>query len=409
MADIDDMLLELKDTTDLMVDLAYSSLLYNNVEIAEEVVMLSDKMSDLADSIQNELVGVVKANPDEASRSLMTARLMDSMLDIADATGSIADTVIRGLADHPVLAMSIRGADTTMCLAKVLPDSILAGKTFGELSLSTNSSMFVIAIRRDGGYIFGPDHAQRIEVDDILIAKGPEESVSFFKDLADGTAKSLERCRFCDDPVIRDACAVPYVSGMHDPGIRLRFCSDSPWHTEGHFQIWHIRNSLYVHSARAMYLPATAPRTQTQGFATKLATARGTRPSMSIAAVSTVNVDIVVNAPNTPVNRSSLMSVGMPGHPKVRSARIREPIRFTANVAHGNWDESTTCPTPKRRTAPIAPPTATSRIDWISDGSISSSPWSVWHQISRLAHSVGVCTRTEIQTTAEIGNAGRRR
>lgn len=227
MADIDDMLLELKDTTDLMVDLAYSSLLYNNVEIAEEVVMLSDKMSDLADSIQNELVGVVKANPDEASRSLMTARLMDSMLDIADATGSIADTVIRGLADHPVLAMSIRGADTTMCLAKVLPDSILAGKTFGELSLSTNSSMFVIAIRRDGGYIFGPDHAQRIEVDDILIAKGPEESVSFFKDLADGTAKSLERCRLlrrsCNPGCVRRSLCLGYARSRHPPAILFRF------------------------------------------------------------------------------------------------------------------------------------------------------------------------------------------
>ena len=188
---IDSMILDLKDTTDLMVDLAYSSLLYNNIEIAEEVVVLSEKMSDLVDSIQDELVEVGKVSPDEISRAIVTTRLMDSMLDIAAAAEAIADTVIRGLADHPVLAMSIRESDTTICLAKVTDDSVLAGKSFGELSLSTNSSMFVIAIRRESGYIFGPGRDVVIEVGDILIAKGPEDAVGYFKDLADGTEKTI--------------------------------------------------------------------------------------------------------------------------------------------------------------------------------------------------------------------------
>ncbi len=37
MDELDLMLLELKDTSELMIDLAYSSLLYNNRDIAEEV------------------------------------------------------------------------------------------------------------------------------------------------------------------------------------------------------------------------------------------------------------------------------------------------------------------------------------------------------------------------------------
>ena len=44
---VESMLLELKDTSEFMVDLAYSSLLYNNVEIAEEVIFLEGKMDDL--------------------------------------------------------------------------------------------------------------------------------------------------------------------------------------------------------------------------------------------------------------------------------------------------------------------------------------------------------------------------
>lgn len=188
---IDAMILELKDNTDLMVDLAYTSVLYNNVEIAEEVVVLSEKMADLVDRIQDLLADAARTSPDEISRAIVTTRLMDSMLDIANAAGSIADIVIRGLADHPVLAMSIRDADTTICLAKVAEGSVLADKTFGALSLGTNSSMFVIAIRRDDDYIFGPDRSVSIKVGDILIAKGPEDAVPYFKDLADGTEKTI--------------------------------------------------------------------------------------------------------------------------------------------------------------------------------------------------------------------------
>ncbi len=189
---IDGMILELKDNTDLMVDLAYSSLLYHNTEIAEEVIVLSHKMADLADRIQDMLADAAKSSPEEVSRAIVTVRLMDSILDIAEAAESVADAVIRGLADHPVIAMSIRDADTTICLAKVADNSILAEKSFGQLSLATRSSMFVIAVRRGTDYIFGPDRNEIIHADDILIAKGPVDSVGYFKDLADGTRQSMD-------------------------------------------------------------------------------------------------------------------------------------------------------------------------------------------------------------------------
>ncbi len=184
---LESMFLELKDTSEMMVDLAYSSLLYDNVEIAEEVIALNDRMEELSERIQDEIAQVSRAMPDEVARAVITIRLMDSILEIAEAAKSVADVVVRGLAEHPVLAMSIRDSDTTICLAKVAPDSILADKTLGEMSLATNSGMFLLAIRRDDDYIFGPDLNSRLEEGDILIAKGPEDAVPYFKDLADGT------------------------------------------------------------------------------------------------------------------------------------------------------------------------------------------------------------------------------
>ena len=181
------MFLELKDTSEMMVDLAYSSLLYDNVEIAEEVLSLYDRMEELSERIQDEIVQVSRSMPDEVARAVVTTRLMDSILEIADAARSIADVVVRGLAEHPVLALSIRDSDTTMCLAKVGTESILAGKTLGGHSLATNTGMFVLAVRREDDYIFGPGWDTRLEAGDILIARGPEDAVSYFKDIVDGT------------------------------------------------------------------------------------------------------------------------------------------------------------------------------------------------------------------------------
>jgi uncharacterized protein with PhoU and TrkA domain len=188
---LEEMLLELKDTSEFMVDLAYSSLLYDNSEIAEEVIFLAGTMEELSLKVQETVVEIGMNKPEEIARIVVIIRLQTSIMSIAEAAKSIADVVLRGLGKHPVIAMSIKESETTICLAKVAEDSILSGKTFEELRLSSQCGMFVIAIKRDKEYIFGPGKHTKIEAGDILIAKGPEEGVAAFRDFADGTDKDL--------------------------------------------------------------------------------------------------------------------------------------------------------------------------------------------------------------------------
>ena len=185
------MLLELKDTSEFMVDLAYSSLIYNNKEIAGEVICLASTMEELYLEIQDTMVDIGMSKPEEVARIVMITRLQTSIMSIAEAAKSIADVVLRGLGEHPVLAMSIKESETMISVAKVSEDSVLNGKTFGETRLSTQCGMFVIAIKRDRNYIFGPGKREKMEAGDILIAKGPEEGVTWFKGLADGSDKEL--------------------------------------------------------------------------------------------------------------------------------------------------------------------------------------------------------------------------
>ena len=72
---IESMLLELKDTSEFMIDLAYSSLLYNNSEIAEEVEFLEKKMDELSADIQEAIVNLGMQQPQEIAKFSVILRL----------------------------------------------------------------------------------------------------------------------------------------------------------------------------------------------------------------------------------------------------------------------------------------------------------------------------------------------
>ncbi|WP_400210377.1 potassium channel family protein [Candidatus Methanarcanum hacksteinii] len=188
---IETMLLELKDTSEFMVDLAYSSLLYNNSEIAEEVIFLEGRMDELGAAIQEQLLNVAKDNPDVVEKFSVILRLQMAAEEIANAAASIADVVLRGLGEHPVIQMSIQESEVTIERATVSDDSILVGKKFGDIRLGSISGMYVIAIKRGNQFIYGPDKFTTINAGDVLIARGPEESADYFMDLATGEAREF--------------------------------------------------------------------------------------------------------------------------------------------------------------------------------------------------------------------------
>lgn len=188
---IESMLIELKDTSEFMVDLAYSSLLYNNTEIAEEVIFLEGRMDELGADIQEQLLNVAKDNPDVVAKFSVILRLQMAAEEIANAAASIADVVLRGLGEHPVIQMSIQESEVTIERATVSDDSILVGKTFGDIRLGSISGMYVIAIKRGNQFIYGPNKFTVINAGDVLIARGPDESADYFMDLATGKAKKF--------------------------------------------------------------------------------------------------------------------------------------------------------------------------------------------------------------------------
>jgi len=188
---LDEMLLELKDTSELMIDLAYSSLLYNNKEIAEEVVLMEEMLDELANDIQRR--AIVRAMDDrDEGKAFAIIKLAVAVEEISDAAMQIATVTIQEDEPHPVIRLSIKDADTTITRAEIRPGSDLAGKSLGKMRLASQSGMWVVAVKRERKYLYGPDKNVVLQVGDVVIARGPPEAEQYFQDICDGKERLEE-------------------------------------------------------------------------------------------------------------------------------------------------------------------------------------------------------------------------
>ena len=173
---------ELKDTSELMMDLAYSSLLLNSRELAEEVQRLEEYVDKRHTDFEL-LVLSSKFKKEEARGFLGLIRLGVVTEKIADAAAEIAEVVLRGIEPHPVLKLTIEEAEETVTYVRVTEGSSLVNKTLRETRIPEETGMWVLAIRRRDKCI-RPKPDSKIEAGDILIASGYAEGEEDLKKLA---------------------------------------------------------------------------------------------------------------------------------------------------------------------------------------------------------------------------------
>ena len=188
---VEDIVLEMKDKSELMVDLAYSSLLYDNETIAKEVYDLEDLVDDLYQTLQKKTLENLSKNKLKVNDALALLRLGEAGEQIADAAQEIADVELRDVELHPILKLSIRDSDQVITRVKVESSSILANKTLGSLKLASETGMMVIAMRHGNKWLYGPNKNTKIDPEDILYAKGPEDGEEHLKNLASGKTDEL--------------------------------------------------------------------------------------------------------------------------------------------------------------------------------------------------------------------------
>ncbi|MEM2127618.1 MAG: PhoU domain-containing protein, partial [Candidatus Bathyarchaeia archaeon] len=121
-------LVEMKDTSELMMDLAYSSLLLNSRELAEEVLQLEEKVDKMHTDFELSVLSRCAVEGD--IKGLMALLRMGSTMErIADAAVEIAEVVLKGIEPHPILRIVIEAADETVERGVLSRHSALVGKS----------------------------------------------------------------------------------------------------------------------------------------------------------------------------------------------------------------------------------------------------------------------------------------
>jgi uncharacterized protein with PhoU and TrkA domain len=189
--EIVDKLVTLKDTSELMIDLAYSSLLLNSQALAEEVEALENHIDDLHTDFER-LVLSSGFKPEESKDFLGLIRLGVVTEEIADAAMEIADVVLKGLEPHPILRLVIEEAEETVTRVTVSKTSPLVGKKIREAQIQEDTGMWVLVIRR-GKWWLRPRPDTVIKAGDVLIASGYAEGEADFEALASGVKEPAEQ------------------------------------------------------------------------------------------------------------------------------------------------------------------------------------------------------------------------
>lgn len=188
---VSELLLELKNLSELMIDLAYSAALFNDKELAEDVLELEARIDTITYLLDIEIM--IAARDAKDAETLIGVSTVAAAADkISDAAADIAGIVTRKIGIHPIIGEIFEKVEERLMKATVKEGSILVGKKILELDLAARMGIDIIAIRRNKDWILDPIETEQIFLGDILITRGAPLGIKEFKELAEAKLKKLE-------------------------------------------------------------------------------------------------------------------------------------------------------------------------------------------------------------------------
>lgn len=178
-----DMLAEAKDTSELMVDLAYAAIFYNSEDISEEVFRLEEILNDLVFDMRT-LAILAARSPADSEQMAGILQVVQDIEKIGNAANDIAKIVVKRLGIPPELLQDIPEAEEIPSRVKIHPESELDGRSIGDLDLPVETGMRPIAVRSDNEWNFDPDPEDVLREGDVLFLQGPPEGVAELRELA---------------------------------------------------------------------------------------------------------------------------------------------------------------------------------------------------------------------------------
>ncbi len=182
---VKELLTEMKDVSELVTDLAYSAIIFDSKDIAEEVRELESRMDKLLYQIR--LTAML------ASRTVEDAEQLSGLLQVAsaaenisNAAGDIVKLLDTKIENRPFLPSLLQKADEKIRTINIPESSPMKDKTIEELRIESETGVRIITIRRGKKWIYDPDDSTILKENDMLIIRGVEDGYLRLKGFAEG-------------------------------------------------------------------------------------------------------------------------------------------------------------------------------------------------------------------------------
>lgn len=182
---VQELLTEMKDISEVIVDLAYASLMYNSREMGERVNELEDEMEELKYAMRVKTL--------LAARTLEDAKQLSGILQIASAAdrishaaGDLVDLLDVPPEKRPFITNIINESDEKIRMVRISSNSEMAGNTIGKLGVEANTGMKIIALKNRYGWTYDPEDDVKLRAGDDMIVRGTEDGGNRLAQFASG-------------------------------------------------------------------------------------------------------------------------------------------------------------------------------------------------------------------------------
>lgn len=169
-----ELLTEMKDISEVIVDLAYAALMFDSKEIGEEVKHLESTMDTLNYEIRIKAM-LASRTPDDAIQLSGLLQVASAAEAISNAAGDVVDLLNTEIEKRPFLTFILRDAEEKIRMLILSDRSDMVSRTIEDLSVESETGMRIIAIKRGKRWIYDPEDETKLKGGDLLIVRGTED------------------------------------------------------------------------------------------------------------------------------------------------------------------------------------------------------------------------------------------
>lgn len=172
---VKDLLRDMKDISSLMVDLAYSAVLFNNDDLARAVHELEEEVDNLRYQVEVRAMLAAKTQM-RATKLIGILKFAGAAENIADAAEGVAEIVLRDVDIHPAVREAIMESRRVVDAIEVKKGSKYAGREVGWMRKEARG-ISLLAMKKSGEWMIRLQDSLKISAGDMLIVSGSRECV----------------------------------------------------------------------------------------------------------------------------------------------------------------------------------------------------------------------------------------